>query len=216
LHDGLALFGAPVYGGRIPPLAAGRLRQVKGGHTPAVVVVVYGNRAYEDALLELRDLATDVGFAPIAGAAFVGEHSFSTEAMPVARGRPDRRDQLQAAEFGRMIWDKARGLHTLDEVSPLYVPGEFPYREWEQPRGVSPGTDGTLCTLCGACATVCPTAAVHIQDVVLTDTGACIWCCACVRACPTSARVMEHPRILRSMRWLSEHCAERREPEMYL
>ncbi|MFN2131051.1 MAG: flavodoxin family protein [Anaerolineae bacterium] len=56
--DELAIIGAPVYGGRIPPEAARRLRQLRGNLTPAVPVVVYDNRAYEDALLELCDLAT--------------------------------------------------------------------------------------------------------------------------------------------------------------
>jgi ferredoxin len=215
LHGGLALFGAPVYGGRIPPLAAQRLRQVKGDRAPAIAVVVYGNRAYEDALLELVDLVRESGFTPVAGAAFVGEHSFSTEAMPTAHGRPDVHDQRQAEAFGRAIRDKLAGLYAPDVLPPLRVPGDSPYREWQQTTGISPTTRKTLCTLCGECATVCPTAAIAVWDAVQTDADACIWCCACVKTCPTGARVMEHPRILRSMRWLTENCAERREPETY-
>ena len=214
--DGLALIGAPVYGGRVPPVAARRLRRMAGNHSPAVVVVVYGNRAYEDALLELRDLATEAGFVPLAGAAFVGEHSFYSAATPIAHGRPDAQDQQQAAAFGRTIRDKEGSLRALDEMPPLQVPGDFPYRQWEQPPAISPVTQETLCMRCGACATVCPTAAIAVQNGVWTDASACIWCCACVKGCPTGARVMEHPRILRSTRWLSKECAERREPEVYL
>ena len=58
----LAVIGAPVYGGRIPPEASYRLRKIRGNNTPVVIVVVYGNREYEDALLELRDTVTDLGF----------------------------------------------------------------------------------------------------------------------------------------------------------
>ena len=40
----------PVYGGRVPAIAIQRLRALKGQGGPAIAVVVYGNRAYEDAL----------------------------------------------------------------------------------------------------------------------------------------------------------------------
>ena len=85
-HNELAVIAAPVYAGRIPNEAAYRIRKLKGNNTPAVLVVTYGNRAYEDALLELGDIVSEVGFKPIAGCAFIGEHSFSTSEMPRARG----------------------------------------------------------------------------------------------------------------------------------
>ena len=110
----LAIVGAPVYGGRIPPEAARRLRRVKGNLTAAVVVVVYGNRVYEDALLELRDLVTETGFVPVAAGAFLGEHSFSTEAVPLAHGRPDAQD----ARGGGLWWADPRGLRGARRVGP--------------------------------------------------------------------------------------------------
>jgi hypothetical protein len=73
--DDLALIGSPVYSGRLPAVAISRFRKLKGNGAPAVIVVVYGNRAYEDALLELRDVALEAGFKPIAAGAFIGEHS---------------------------------------------------------------------------------------------------------------------------------------------
>ena len=70
----LVLIGMPVYAGRIPALARERILScVKGTGQKAVLVVVYGNRAYDDALRELRDLALELGFVPVAAAAFVGE-----------------------------------------------------------------------------------------------------------------------------------------------
>ena len=51
--------------------------------------MTYGNRDYEDALVELYDLALSLGLTPFAAGAFIGEHSYSTPEMPVAEGRPD-------------------------------------------------------------------------------------------------------------------------------
>ncbi|MGW8195616.1 MAG: flavodoxin family protein, partial [Desulforhopalus sp.] len=87
--DELVVFGVPVYAGRVAPLAVERLAGVRGNKSPAVLVVVYGNRDYEDALIELRDLAEKASFIPVAAAAFIGEHSFSSEDFPIAQGRPD-------------------------------------------------------------------------------------------------------------------------------
>ena len=116
----LVLFGAPVYGGRIPPLAAKRLSRLKGNQTPAVVIVVYGNRAFEDALLELSDLVRARGFIPIAGAAFIGEHSFSTHDNPIAKARPDQADLKNAEIFGEKIKEKISG-----HITCLASPGNL-------------------------------------------------------------------------------------------
>ncbi len=57
-EETISLLGAPVYGGRLPKVAVERLYRVRGNDTPAVLVVVYGNRAFEDALLELKDITS--------------------------------------------------------------------------------------------------------------------------------------------------------------
>jgi ferredoxin len=211
-----AIIGAPVYGGRIPPLAAQRLRRLKGDGAPAVVVVVYGNRAYEDALLELKDLVSEAGFVPVAGGAFLGEHSFSNDVTPIAKGRPDEGDLRAAENFGRTIREKLREILSLDELSPLHVPGDYPYKEDGDPPGISPITEASLCTRCETCVSACPTAAIVLRDRIITDASVCILCCACVKSCPTGARVIEHPRVLRSATWLSKNCSERKEPDLYL
>ena len=216
MHDELVIVGAPVYGGRLPPDAVQRLRRLKGNGTPAVVVVVYGNREYEDALLELNDLITAAGFRPVAGGAFIGEHSFDSEAMPIATGRPDEQDLKQAAEFGEIIREKMQGIGALAEIFPLKVPGNFPYKEWSKWPGVAPTTQESNCTRCEACIAVCPTAAISMNETLETDSDACIVCCACVKACPTGARVADHPRVKQSQEWLSTNCRIRKEPETFL
>ena len=53
--DTVAVFAAPVYGGRIPRTALERMEGIRGEGTPAVVIAVYGNRAFEKAAAELAD-----------------------------------------------------------------------------------------------------------------------------------------------------------------
>ena len=96
LQDELAIIGAPVYGGRIPLDAVHRFRRLKANNTLVVVVVLYGNREYEDALLELKNLTEELGFTAVAGGAFVGEHSYANETVPIANGRPDAEDLKKA------------------------------------------------------------------------------------------------------------------------
>ena len=101
--DDLVLFGVPVYGGRIPSPAVQTLRRMQGSRTPAVLVAAYGNREYDDALLELADIAAANGFIPFAAAALIAEHSIMHS---VAAGRPDAQDAKKIEAFGTQLWKK--------------------------------------------------------------------------------------------------------------
>jgi ferredoxin len=214
----IAVIGTPVYAGRVPETAVARLRRhVRGMGRPAVLVVVYGNRAFEDALLELRDLALELGFVPVAGAAFIGEHSFSTAQWPVAEGRPDATDREKAVSFGRSVREMLEGVSAPADLRPLEVPGNVPYRQGVQPSTICPETDAQTCVLCGECARSCPSGAITLaEDRVLTEAALCLRCCACSRVCPAGARVMLHEKILEFGRMLSTQYAQRREPEFFL
>jgi ferredoxin len=179
--------------------------------------VSYGNRAYEDALLELCDLATERGFMPVAGGAFVSEHSFSTLETPIAPGRPDTRDIQAARDFGRAVAVKLERLAGLETFPPLRVPGNRPYRESGLTSGVSPKTVTELCQGCGQCVTACPVAAIRLEaQGTSTDASRCIRCCACAKGCPSGARVLDDPRLLEIARRLAANCRERKEPETFL
>ena len=96
----MAVIAMPSYGGRVPALAAERLKLVHTDGMPRVLLCVYGNRAYEDTLAEMEDLAKGCGFTVVAAAAAVAEHSIMHQ---YAAGRPDVADQKKLRSFGTMI-----------------------------------------------------------------------------------------------------------------
>lgn len=127
------VLGAPVYAGRVAPEAVRRLKRIQvaaGASIPAVVTVTYGNRDYEDALVELYDLALSLGLTPFAAGAFIGEHSYSTPGMPVAEGRPDSMDLADASIFGG---ECARKLESPGAFAPFHIKGNRPYKEPSRP-----------------------------------------------------------------------------------
>jgi ferredoxin len=232
-HDELAIISTPVYLGRVPNVAAYRIRRLNADNTPTVLVVSYGNRAYEDAVRELGDIVSEVGFKPIAACAFIGEHSWSMPETPTAHGRPDKKDLADAEAFGKRIREKIDGADNLEDLTPVQTPGVNPYTlragVWRPGDLMSPRTDDSLCIRCGKYTEVCPTAAVTLKEVVctpspradlrasyvFTDQDACLLCCACVRVCPNGARI-RRPRMLYGTESLSNNYPERKEPEKFL
>ncbi len=212
--DELVVIGAPVYGGRLPVEAVNRFKQLKAGKTLAIIIVVYGNREFEDSLLELKNLAIELGFTPVAGGAFIGEHSFATEDLPIANGRPDGRDVQKAMEFGAKIKAKLAALSSPDAQMDLEIPGRFPYESKVLDLTAAPVTKET-CTVCGICADVCPTSAISINESVTTDAELCIRCSACIKHCPEDARSWEDGMMKKIMTWLNENCGARKEPQIF-
>ena len=211
----LAIIGAPVYGGRLPVDAIKRLKMLKASKTLAILVVVYGNREFEDALLELKNLAIELGFNPVAGSAFIGEHSFATKDVPIANGRPDSLDVQKAMDFGARIKDKVIALRIPEAQIDFKIPGRFPYEGGVRSMVVSPVTKEDKCIVCGTCASVCPNAAISINARVATQIELCIRCCACVKNCPTGARVWEDSTMIKIAGWLNENCSTRKEPQIF-
>ncbi len=85
----LAVIGTPVYAGRVPNVLLKYLTgKLRGSGALAIPVVLFGNRNFDDGLIELRNILEQDGLRAVAGAAFVGEHSFS---RTLAAGRPDKR-----------------------------------------------------------------------------------------------------------------------------
>lgn len=204
--DDVAVIAVPSYGGRVPATAVARLAKLRGNGARAVVMAVYGNRAYEDTLLELQDTAAKAGFAVIAAIAAVAEHSIAHQ---FATGRPDAQDQQQLKTFARSIKEKLAS----GELSMPHVPGNRPYKT----SSVSMVPKATkACVSCGLCAQKCPVQAIdrlHPQNV---DKKACISCMRCVAICPHHARRL-HP-IMQAAAGLAlkKACAQRKEAELFI
>lgn len=178
--NSLAIVGMPVYGGRIPAHCADMLKKLKGANTPAIAVVAYGNRDYDDALLELRDILSGNGFLVFAAGAFVARHSLFPR---VAATRSDQNDLRAIAEFARQCDAKLKRMTGGEK--PVQVKGESPYK---QAVGVPlrPSAD-KRCNACGVCASACPTGAISKENPPAKDKKRCISCAACVAACPEQA-----------------------------
>lgn len=210
----LLVIGVPVHSGRAPAVAIEWLGTLKARSTPAVCVVVYGNRAYDDALLELKDTVVRQGCVPVACAAFIGEHSFSSAETPVAVARPDASDVKQAELFGEKIKEKLHSVPSVEQISAITVPGSYPYKELKALVLDFIAVNDT-CTQCGVCAQVCPVGAVDIENSVLIDQEKCILCCACIKSCPENAMSVKAGTVKDLANRLSQMCQKRREPEFF-
>lgn len=181
----VVVFAAPVFGGRIPTVVTERMKELKGAGRKAVTLVVYGTRAYDDALPELNHAAEKCGFEILASAALVAQHSI----VPiVGQGRPDAKDAEEIREFAERVLRKWEG----GELGKIEVPGNFPYKE----HMVVPATpvSTSACNKCGACEAVCPTGAVHVdENGTATELEKCILCMACVAHCPQKGRILPPP-----------------------
>ena len=207
----LALISVPVYGGKVAPLALQRLEGIRSNGAPVVLVVVYGNRAYEKALQQLDAFVTERGFKVISGGTFIGEHSYSTPSNPIAVGRPDADDLQFAEEYGQKLLFKIEQAADLEHLygvdvlriqrpsQPIFPMLRFIWQlsQWRKQGVVMPRTpqvDATLCTQCGACVNLCPTQAITLgEEGCVTEKERCIKCCACVKMCPQKARSFDTP-----------------------
>lgn len=176
----IIIFGIPVFSGRVPEIARQKIQKIKGNHTPAILACVYGNRDFDDALLELKDIVESNGFEVISAGAFIAQHSIFPK---VAQGRPDSSDLTQAKEFGV---NSLKNLFADTAKSPLKVKGNRPYRA-VKPIPLTPKAN-RKCTACGLCAKQCPVQAIDATDPKKTDKSKCISCAHCIHICPQQAR----------------------------
>lgn len=234
--EDVALIAVPSYGGRVPTLAARRLAKVRGGKARCVLVCVYGNRAYEDTLVELEDIAVQCGFRVTAAVAAIAEHSIMHQ---YATGRPDAADAGCLRDFGAKILEKLERAegdlaiqdlpekladqdapgsaeaadHTEPAVS-LPIPGNRPYKKLGVAKLV-PKT-GRQCEQCGLCAKVCPAQAIDPADVKKTDQEKCISCMRCVARCPKGARKVNEALVAGVAMAIKKACSVRKENALYL
>lgn len=208
-EDELAVVSMPVFAGRIPKISAEMLKNMKGAGTPAVAMVIYGNREYEDSLLELTDILTENGFKVIGAAAFIARHSiFPT----VGASRPDAADEgcikSFAHECKKKIEQKAYSMKS-------EVTGVRPYVEPKSIPLIPTGDEN--CTECGVCSPLCPAQAIPEAEPRTTDPKKCISCTACIHACPVHARMFMGDMFKKiSAAFTQQYASRRKEPEIFL
>lgn len=212
------VFGTPTYAGRVPNVLLKYLDTLTGQGAAAVPVVTYGNRDFDDSLIELRDILADHGFRPFAAGAFVGEHSFSTV---LAAGRPDSDDLTLAQTLGKKAAERLAAGGELPLVAVDGTPK--PYRRYYQPRDrkgapvnilkVKPKTSDA-CDRCGVCAAVCPMGSISPEDP-REYIGICIKCGACVKKCPKGAKYYDDAGYLYHKTELEEGYRRRGAVKLY-
>lgn len=195
----------PVYAGRVPQISLERLSVLKANGQKAVAVVVYGNREFDDALLETKNALEAGGFQVIAAATFIAEHSI---VRSIAAGRPDAEDEAICRQFAADVMEK------LNNPTSITVPGKNPYVELK-PSAFHPAADET-CVKCGVCAEQCPVSAIPLDNPNQTNNDVCINCMRCVQVCPVSSRALPAPFVAGASQMLSEKAVGYKKPVIFL
>ena len=195
----------PVFAGRVPPISLERLSALKGSGQKAVAVVVYGNREFDDALLETKDALEANGFRVIAAAAFIAEHSM---ARSIAANRPDAEDEALCRQFAADVMAKA------DDAATVKVPGNAPYKELK-PSAFHPAASES-CIKCGACAEQCPVGAIPVDAPSETRNDLCINCMRCAAVCPVSSRALPDAFQTMITQMLNQNAAGYKKPSIFL
>lgn len=207
VSTGISIVAVPVYSGRVPARAVEAIRLLSGNGQPCVAVVVYGNRAFDDALIELMDILGEQNFKIIAAGGFIAQHALVAE---IATGRPDAKDLADVNSFGQTILDIAAS----GKISTsLQVPGNRPYVT--SPASKIPIMVGESCINCGRCAEHCPVAAIPIDSFSSTNIEKCILCMRCVCNCPVDARSLPQQAQEKLSAFLQKY-AERRDPQTFI
>lgn len=243
--EDILVFGVPVIAGRVPNVLLPFLNTLEGGEAIAIPVVLYGNRDFDDALIELRNILEERGFHTVAAAAFIGEHSFS---RVLAAGRPDEQDMQIAADFAKAAAAKIEKLaagaeaagserlaaeaeaagtpdQLLHDMGPIEVDGEDPIRPYYKPRDrqgnyinilkVKPKLDVSKCTKCGICVAACPMGSIKPEAPGVVD-GICIKCCGCEKKCPEGALYFDDEGYLYHKTELELGYPDRKEPKLFI
>ena len=211
LPDEVVVFAYPVYGGRVPEIMVKQLEDISFNNNLAVIIAVYGNRAYEDALLEMQDLLEEKGVKVVAAAALIANHSIMRK---VAEGRPNEKDLEILEDFAKKVRNKIDILESFEVLEKIKLPGNYPYRKYNgiplKPKG------NKKCTACGACVNNCPVNAIPKENPRYTDKTKCITCMGCHVICPQNARHLNKIlHFLSEIPFKKKHGA-RKEPDIFV
>lgn len=177
------VIGMPVYGGRVPKSTLQSIAKLKGNNTPAIITCVYGNRDYDDALLELRNEVEARGFKVVSASTFVARHSIFTQ---IAKDRPNIDDFTEISHFAKLSKAMIETLEDFSKLQQIIVKGNEPYKVFNQ-LPIYPTADDK-CIECGNCASKCPVEAISLENPQKTNVDKCIACGRCIVECALGAR----------------------------
>ncbi|MEG0275704.1 MAG: 4Fe-4S binding protein [Coprobacillus sp.] len=206
-HD-LCFVAVPSYGGRVPEIAVKHLKMIRSMNSPVILIATYGNRAYDDTLLELKEVMKAQGFLCVSAISAVCEHSIMRQ---FGMGRPDKLDIMQLTEFATNIRDILDKVADMEEVG---VPGNYPYREY---NGVPLKPKASRkCVECGLCAKQCPVKAIDINNPKKTDEKKCISCMRCIKVCPQNARKCNSLILVAATKKMMKACAGSKPNQLFV
>lgn len=206
--DDVVLIGVPSYAGRVPQTFARRFAEnIKGSETKAVLIVTFGNRAYEDTLIELKDLAENSGFQVIAAAAVVTQHSIVPQ---FGAGRPDGQDKEELKNFAAQVKNKLASQNT----AAITVSGNRPYKQ-AMASAMAPVLAEDKCIGCGTCVIACPTGAID-KSSFECEKAKCISCLRCIKVCPMNCRYVPEEILAKLKAHLAPLCASRKDNEFFI
>lgn len=215
----MVVLGVPTYAGRVPNVLLDYLKKMVGTGCIGLPVVTFGNRAYDDSLIELRDIMESAGIRCVAGCAMAAEHAFSTT---LGAGRPDEDDMMELWPFISSVVEK---VESADEFEMIEVPGEpAPYRPYYVAKDADgnpldflkakPVTDPKKCRKCRKCVPKCPVDAIDYNEPSMI-TGKCIKCGACIKFCKRQAKSFDDPGYVYHKEFLEKTYTERAKNEFF-
>ncbi|MPN10890.1 hypothetical protein SDC9_158187 [bioreactor metagenome] len=206
-QDDICFISVPSFGGRVPHVVLDRLNKMKADGAYAVLVVSYGNREFDDTLLELKNETEKIGFLAVAAVAAVTEHSIVRK---FASGRPDDKDEAELYQYSR----KLKNMFDTGGFKSVCVPGNETYKKY---NGVplKPDTNKD-CNKCGLCAKLCPVNAIEADNPSETDKDKCITCMRCIAVCPQNARSINKAALFLTEERLKKACSIRKSNKLFL
>lgn len=217
--DELVIFGSPVYAGRIPNKILPYIQDnFRGKNTPAMSVVTFGNRSYDNALAELCGVLNSNSFISFSATAIATTHVFSNK---IGTDRPDKLDNNEIDNFISNICNYVRQKEVITEIK---VKGQWPGAPYYKPLGLDLNPVNFLkakpitndnCDNCGKCISVCPMGSIDKQNPALI-TGTCIKCQACIKTCHLNAKYFDDINFISHVKMLENNYTKRTKSEFFI
>lgn len=206
--DDICIVATPSFGGRVPEIVVSRLKEMKGNQVPTIMVSVYGNRSYEDTLIELKDTLKKSNFHCVAAISAIAEHSIMRQ---FGTNRPDESDKLEIINYAKKVKETINQNDGLKEVE---VPGKSSYREYKG-LPIKPKANKS-CNRCGVCARKCPMQAISVDDITSVNKEKCISCMQCISICPQKARSINKLLVFIATQKMKKSCIIRKKNELFI